>query len=153
MGVIVMRLSNTFFWTAPMREWFGGLSFMLQVWRHLDQLAICLTHGFLINLKILGTWFGSGLLLFAGPFGDIETILFLTISKLIRFCRLSSGERIGYVSERSCSVMSKPKTYSPRWANFFKWWLWNKRKEGGSILIVCFSSFCHLNRLCSFGFL
>ena len=59
-------------------------------------------------------WVGLGSLLSAGLFGAVEMILFLTKSKLTQFCRSYSGEHTGYVSGRSCSVMSKPKTRYPR---------------------------------------
>ena len=71
----------------------------------LDQFAICLILGYLINLKRLGISSGWGLLLFVGRFGDVAMILFLTKSKLTRFCRSSSGEHTGFGSGLSCNVM------------------------------------------------
>ena len=93
-----------------------GNLFLLLVYLNLFLFAIYLVPGFLIRIKRLEIWFGLGSLLSARLFGTVEMILFLTKSKLTRFCRSFSGEHTGYISGRSCSVMSKPRTRSPRWA-------------------------------------
>jgi len=60
-------------------------------------------------------------------------------------------ERTGYISGRSYSVMSKPRTHSPWRAKILSWLLWSCPMEGGSIYIVCYSSFVRL-RDCSCSF-
>ena len=56
--------------------------------------------------KNIGNLIWVGVVVVCWAFSPVEMILFLTKSKLTRFCRSSSGGRTGYIFYRSCSVMS-----------------------------------------------